>query len=284
MMNLSADNRSVSMDGNSSVMFLSFSWLLSLALHFCALWFLAMRTIPPLPTDSLTSVVISLSTEIAFTPSLEQYQLGVEQELAVAASESPPELFNEVIESLPEVSQTDALLLVVKEKPKQKQKPKEVIKPQKNVKASWREAAKPQENQETEIQTASMSNSSPLSGTQQRVAAPINSHSLNNSQTRATWIAILQSHLANFKRYPPGVRNKQRKGTAIIKFSIDSEGRVLSAMLAGSSGSTLLDSEALAMLKRAQPLPKPPAELLSAGQFVITLPLDFDMKKKNRRQ
>lgn len=136
MMNLSADNRSVSMDGNSSVMFLSFSWLLSLALHFCALWFLAMRTIPPLPTDSLTSVVISLSTEIAFTPSLEQYQLGVEQELAVAASESPPELFNEVIESLPEVSQTDALLLVVKEKPKPKPKPKEVIKPQKTLKSA----------------------------------------------------------------------------------------------------------------------------------------------------
>ncbi|EEQ05353.1 TonB domain protein [Yersinia bercovieri ATCC 43970] len=49
-----------------------------------------------------------------------------------------------------------------------------------------------------------------------------------------------------------------------------------------SSGVAILDREALALIKRAQPLPKPPTELLSHGQITLELPIGFDLKNKKR--
>jgi protein TonB len=43
-----------------------------------------------------------------------------------------------------------------------------------------------------------------------------------------------------------------------VAFSIDHEGHLLSSRIVQSTGSSSLDQEALAMLARADPMPKPP--------------------------
>lgn len=49
------------------------------------------------------------------------------------------------------------------------------------------------------------------------------------------------------------------RGVAVIKFSIAANGKLASAGIAGSSGSAALDRAALAVVRKAQPFPPPPA-------------------------
>jgi protein TonB len=73
----------------------------------------------------------------------------------------------------------------------------------------------------------------------------------------ATWERLLVAQLERHKRYPPQARGKV--GEARLAFSIDRGGRVLTSRIVRSSGSPALDEEALALIKRAAPLPPPPA-------------------------
>jgi periplasmic protein TonB len=92
----------------------------------------------------------------------------------------------------------------------------------------------------------------------------------------------LQGHLVEFKRYPPRARKQRQQGIATIRFVVNKDGHVLSAQLIKSSGAAILDHEALALIKRAQPLPKPPTELLLHGQITLALPIGFDLKNKSQ--
>jgi protein TonB len=73
----------------------------------------------------------------------------------------------------------------------------------------------------------------------------------------AGWERLLVAQLERHKRYPPDARGKV--GEARLAFSIDRGGRVLASRIVRSSGSAALDEEALALIKRAAPLPPPPA-------------------------
>jgi protein TonB len=73
----------------------------------------------------------------------------------------------------------------------------------------------------------------------------------------ASWERLLVAQLERHKRYPPQAQGKI--GEARLAFSIDRAGRVLSSRIVRSSGSAALDEEALALIKRAAPLPPPPA-------------------------
>jgi protein TonB len=73
------------------------------------------------------------------------------------------------------------------------------------------------------------------------------------------WERLLVAQLERHKRYPPQARGKV--GEARLAFSIDRDGRVLASRIVHSSGSDALDEEALALVRRAAPLPPPPAGL-----------------------
>jgi periplasmic protein TonB len=88
----------------------------------------------------------------------------------------------------------------------------------------------------------------------------------------ATWQRTLVAHLERFKRYP------ERAGGAIgvtrLAFRIDRQGRVLTSRIRQSSGSSALDEEALAMIKRAEPLPRPPDSVLDTD-LTFTIPIRY---------
>ena len=48
-----------------------------------------------------------------------------------------------------------------------------------------------------------------------------------------------------------------------LAFTIDRKGNVVSSRIEKTSGSTVLDAEALAMVKRAAPLPAPPPDVVT---------------------
>lgn len=94
------------------------------------------------------------------------------------------------------------------------------------------------------------------------------------SAAAQTWQSRLLAHLERHKRYPAEARARRLQGVAHVRFTMDRQGRVLSAALEHSSGHAALDREALALLQRAQPLPAPSAET-PGERITMTVPVDF---------
>lgn len=89
-----------------------------------------------------------------------------------------------------------------------------------------------------------------------------------------SWQQRLSAHLERRKRYPSAARSRREEGVAQVRFSIDSAGNVLSSQLVRSSGHAALDAEAIALMKRASPVPAPPAGVART----ITVPIRFNVR------
>ena len=108
-------------------------------------------------------------------------------------------------------------------------------------------------------------------------AAPFDSDTSSTSAAPASWQSRVLGHLAHFKRYPGDARQRKRAGAAWVRFQVDRDGKLLASELITSSGTVLLDREALQVLERAQPLPAPPVTLLRQGTVTVTLPVSFKL-------
>ena len=65
-----------------------------------------------------------------------------------------------------------------------------------------------------------------------------------------------------------------------LRFVVDGEGNVLSFELVGRSGNADLDRATLEMIRRAQPLPKPPADMLTNGAIEIVAPFVYSLERR----
>lgn len=165
--------------------------------------------------------------------------------------------------------------LVVAPKPKlvldkPKPKPKPVVKPPKPTPTPPVPAAKPVE------QPAPTATTAPAAAP----AAQQPSSSSATSAAKVSWQSRLLGHLARYKRYPDEARRRGIQGTSQVRFSLDSQGRVLSIELAKGSGNAALDRATLAMIRRASPVPVPPAEMLSNGQLEIVAPFIYALERR----
>jgi len=87
------------------------------------------------------------------------------------------------------------------------------------------------------------------------VSTPSNSNALSNWKSQI--IGILERN----KRYPPEAQAHQEHGISNLAFSLNRQGQVTSARIAGSSGSSALDAGTLSLVLRVQPFPPPPPEV-----------------------
>lgn len=98
-------------------------------------------------------------------------------------------------------------------------------------------------------------------------------------QAEINWQAMIQTHLERNKRYPRQAQLLRQQGIPLVTFIIDRDGYVLDVVLFQSSGITSLDEEAIALIKRAEPLPKPPPEMTD-DPIRITVPIDFSLRRR----
>jgi TonB family protein len=97
-------------------------------------------------------------------------------------------------------------------------------------------------------------------------------------RVRATWQKELMAHLDKHKRYPS---ERSLKAAEIhVRFTLDRLGHVLSTAIERSSGDTAFDEAALAMLRRSDPVPRPPPLVADEG-LSFTLPVIFRVKGKS---
>jgi protein TonB len=72
-------------------------------------------------------------------------------------------------------------------------------------------------------------------------------------------------------------RSNRIEGIVYVTFTINKEGRVVNSSIARSSGSSILDDEALGLLRRVNPLPSIPEEVQSTV-VTLTAPLQFKLR------
>jgi protein TonB len=102
-------------------------------------------------------------------------------------------------------------------------------------------------------------------------AAQVSSNALD------TWEGRVLAQLNKHRRYPRMAQVRRQQGVPYVRFVMDREGKVLSSRLERSSGFPDLDREAVALAKRASPLPKAPDDKL--GQTLeLVVPVEFFMR------
>ncbi|UYK85780.1 energy transducer TonB [Xanthomonas sacchari] len=110
----------------------------------------------------------------------------------------------------------------------------------------------------------------------ERYAAP-QSLAGTTPQARVTWQAQLLGHLQRYKRYPRAAQRRRQEGVAHVGFAVDQGGHAGDLRLVRSSGHDTLDAEALATVRRAEPLPPPPAEM-SGDAVQVVVPVEFFLR------
>lgn len=119
----------------------------------------------------------------------------------------------------------------------------------------------------------------PSTAPAQQSAAPKPSIA-SNSNALPTWQSDLLRHLGKYKRYPEDARRRGLQGINRLRFVVDGEGRILSYSLAAGSGSAALDRATLDMIRKAQPVPAPPKELLNNGSIEVVAPFVYSLDRR----
>lgn len=169
---------------------------------------------------------------------------GPEMVEAQPTPKPPPQVEPEVVEPMPKL-----------------EAPVEITLPEPKPKAAEKKPEESPDTQKTETppveQTVAAPRTTAAPRSDEHTAATPQAPSPGNAQSRdATlkWQALVAARLQRSKRNPAGA-DAQRRGVAMLTFSVDRHGRILSKSVSRSSGYPGLDEEALAMLQRAQPLP-----------------------------
>jgi TonB family protein len=110
-----------------------------------------------------------------------------------------------------------------------------------------------------------------------RSVAPAQGTGKSARLERATWQKELAVHLDKNKRYPSD--RSAKAAEVVVSFVLDRTGHVLSTQVTKGSGDVSFDAAALAMLRRADPVPPPPPLVADEG-LTFSLPVIFRAKKE----
>jgi protein TonB len=129
---------------------------------------------------------------------------------------------------------------------------------------------KPKDKLPKERHASVASAPSPAEQKAERAAAPMPGASSRNSDALPNWKSALVAQIERNKRF-----SGSERGVAEVAFGVDRSGGVHNVRVVASSGSSVLDRDAIAWLERSQPLPPPPPEI--AGAIItIKVPLRYN--------
>ncbi len=109
------------------------------------------------------------------------------------------------------------------------------------------------------------------------LAAPNAGFSEAQRQSIARWQRRVVVHLNRFKKYPIEARKAHVEGDVEVVFRMDRDGHVIERRVLRTSGAGSLDDAALEILRRAEPLPQPPADM-QGSTFELMLPIEYRVK------
>lgn len=93
----------------------------------------------------------------------------------------------------------------------------------------------------------------------------------------ADYLARVRAWLERHKRYPSRARLLRQEGTALLYLAMDREGRLQAYEVRQSTGHELLDRALVAMIRRAQPLPRMP-DSMTRSRLEVIVPVEFVLR------
>jgi len=88
----------------------------------------------------------------------------------------------------------------------------------------------------------------------------------------------ISKEIKRYQKYPPLAQRRGWEGTAEVLLQIATDGKVTIITLGKSSGRSVLDEEALNMVRRASPLPQAPQNL-RGRELTVTVPIVFKLQE-----
>ena len=88
--------------------------------------------------------------------------------------------------------------------------------------------------------------------------------------------ALLTQHISNFKKYPRIAQRRVWEGDILLEITLNKDSKVLDIKIISESRYGVLNKEAIAMIKRAQPLPK--AKNINSETFKVFVPVAFKLR------
>ncbi len=243
-----------------------------LIVHAAALWLAARwRSVEavaggPPPAVMIDLVPLSVAPEAPPQQVAPGPQMTEAQPQTTPESEEPPKPEPEVTPEprppapepdveMPELPKADdAAATLTPPEPPRPEPPKE---PEpKPIKPPPKERAEHAKPREPAHHAAPRSSAPPSARAQraERAAAPAPGMA-SSAAAAASWRSELMAHLNRYKRFPPGAAGT---GTVTVAFTINRAGQVTGSRLLRSSGDRVLDAEAVALPRRASPVPAPP--------------------------
>lgn len=84
---------------------------------------------------------------------------------------------------------------------------------------------------------------------------------------------MLNAHIERYQRFPKAANRDGQRERVLVAFSMRRDGSVVQVGVKASSGRTILDQEAVELIRRAQPLPRIPADMPEL--LTVLFPVDF---------
>ncbi|MGM8935479.1 TonB family protein [Pseudomonas neustonica] len=217
----------------------------------------------PMAIELVMPLAAPANQRTELPPGPEQTEAQAAKAEPVKAAETQPEL--------PEVAKAEVSLPA--------EKPSPVKAPEPPVEDKPEETPEPV-NESADQQAAEQTTAPPSVETpnqNETVSAPtLGAVSQQQLDARQQWEQLLYAHLQRHKRYPRQALRAHQQGMPTITLTMNRRGQVLSVNLASSSGARTLDREALALAKRAEPLPLPPPEI-AGERITLTVPVLFSL-------
>jgi len=88
--------------------------------------------------------------------------------------------------------------------------------------------------------------------------------------------ALLTQHISNFKKYPRIAQRRVWEGDILLEITLNKNSKVMDIKIISESRYGVLNKEAIAMIKRAQPLPK--AKNINSETFKVFVPVAFKLR------
>ncbi|MBM3563390.1 MAG: energy transducer TonB [Alphaproteobacteria bacterium] len=144
--------------------------------------------------------------------------------------------------------------------------------PDKRVEEEKKVQAQPVLSSESAASEATAPPKSEVEQTSDKPVSPVQGADVRANAIKLTWQKALLSHLNRHKRYPVG--GGRRSAEASVSFTLDRLGHVVSYSIKRSAGHPAFDDAALAMMKRADPVPPPPPGIADEG-LTFEVPVQF---------
>jgi len=244
--------------------------LAALALHIGGAALAVAHLRADFPDDSLGAPAIEIGLELT-SPPLRATDLppGPDTEASIA---SPA-----IAEQKAELKQTE----LPKDTPSQTDDPDRVVSPNESskprrddTKADAVQATASVESAAVEATATPSVDDAPVDRSQ----APVQGVGKALQHFKASWLAQLGAHFDKHKRNPS--LKKFRNARVMIDVTFDRLGHVVASSVAESSGDAAYDEAAMAMLRRSDPVPRPPPLVADEGLHFI-LPVNFRDKARN---